>query len=338
MTLEVDKTIADSPPSSEVMRSMPLRFQESQRAGTSPVTTPEVSVIVPAYRGAAMIASCLESILRATRSRCCEIIVVESSADGAADIVRSGFPEVRLVESPHRLSAGAARNEGFRHARGRFVLCVDQDCNVPDDWVERLVGLLDREGVAAAGGSIAVANPWNIPGWCVYFLEFFTHFPGRGTPRLGNFLIGANSGYRPELVGDTPFPDQTLGEDLLASDHVRDAGFLVLYDPTLTVHHRNRSGWREFVNYCRAMGRAAAATRSRQGGQAIETLRAVPVLAFGIPLVILPRIAWSLLLGTRAYLPIYIALLPCCAIGSFVWAYAFRRALLESRARFIAAS
>ncbi len=91
-----------------------------------------------------------------------EVIVVESSGDGTAEFVENRFPEVRVIGSVSRLSSGAARNEGFRHARGRLWLCVDQDCLVPQDWMRRLVELLGRGGVGAAGGSIGVANPENL--------------------------------------------------------------------------------------------------------------------------------------------------------------------------------
>jgi len=217
------------------------------------------------------------------------------------------------------------------------MLCVDQDCLVPEDWIDRLVRLLEQPGTGAAGGSIAVSNPGNLSGWCVYFLEFLHHFPSQGSPREDNFLIGANSAWRPEAVPDGPFPDQTLGEDLLASEAIRRRGFAVRYDPTITVRHRNREGWGEFVRYCRAMGVAAAADQTRLGGRVIGLLGRFPILSFGIPLVMLPRIGKRLLGAPRGYFARFLLLLPCCAFGQFVWAASFRRALAQARARSIAA-
>ncbi len=291
----------------------------------------EVSVVVPAFQGRATIVECLESVLRAVAGRSCEIIVVESSRDGAADLVRARFPGVRVIEPAGRLSAGAARNEGFRHARGRLLLCVDQDCLVPRDWISRMVELLERDRVGAAGGSIGVANPRNLAGLCVYFLEFFTHFPSRGPIREDNYLIGANSGWRPEAIRGLAFPDRTLGEDLLACASVRANGFRILYDPSLAVLHHNRSGWCEFLRYCRAMGVAAADVQTRLGGRAIKALHCIPAMSYGIPFLLLPRIGWKLLGAPRGYLATYIALFPCCVVGHFAWADAFRRALRQRR-------
>ena len=307
-------------------------------ADGSESTEVEVSVVIPAFQGRATIVECLESVVGAVAGRSCEIIVVESSHDGAADLVRARFPGVRVIEPAERLSAGAARNEGFRHARGCLFLCVDQDCLVPPDWIPRMVELLGRDGVGAAGGSIGVANPRNLAGWCVYFLEFFTHFPSRGPIREDNYVVGANSGWRPEAIRGQAFPDRTLGEDLLATASVRANGFRILYDPSLAVLHRNRSGWGEFLRYCRAMGAAAAESQTRLGGRAIQALHRIPAMSYGIPFLVLPRIGWKLLGAPRGYLATYIALLPCCVVGHFTWADAFCRSLRQRRTKSIAVS
>ncbi len=290
---------------------------------------PEVSVVVPAYRGIDTICECLTSIYASTRGWRCEVIVVESSGDGAAALVRQQFPEATVIESSVRLSAGQARNEGARQARGRWVLCADQDCIVPADWADRLVTLLRNPAVGAAGGSIAVANPSNISGWCVYFLEFMYHFPSRGRVQEGNFLIGANSAWRADILQQVAFPDQTLGEDRRLSHDVRKLGMQVLYDPSLSVRHRNRRGWREFIRYCGAMGRSSAEEWIRAGGRLIGALQRAPWVALLIPLAILPMIGSRLLAGRPDYFLRYLMLLAPCALGQLVWADAFRRELVR---------
>jgi GT2 family glycosyltransferase len=292
---------------------------------------PEVSVVVPAYRGILTIAVCLSSVRNAAHGMPVEIIMVESSGDGTAELVRARFPEVVVIEWRTRLSAGQARNVGFQRSKGRFVLCVDQDCVVGVDWIQRLVAHLERDGVGAAGGSVGVANPGNLPGWCVYFLEFFTHLPTRCAAREDNFLIGANSGYTAEVTRQLSFPDQTLGEDVLYSDAIRQHGFRVLYDPTITVMHHNRAGWREFISYCRAMGCASAASQQQLGGRAIALLRRMPALALCIPAIMLPRIAWRMMRAPWGHLARFALLLPACVFGQLVWANAFRRALRDGR-------
>jgi glycosyltransferase involved in cell wall biosynthesis len=290
-------------------------------------------VVVPAYRGIDTICECLASIYAATRDRRSEVIVVESSGDGAAALVRQRFPQATVIESATRLSAGEARNRGIRHARGRWVLCADQDCVVPHEWADRLVALLGMPAVGAAGGSIAVADPRNLSGLCVYLLEFMHHFPSCGPVREANFLIGANSGWRADVLRRVAFPDQTLGEDRRLSDEVRQLGMKVLYDPSLTVRHYNRRGWREFLRYCGAMGRSSAEERIRAGGRLIGALQRAPWVALLIPLAILPMIGSRLLGGRPDYFLRYLMLLAPCALGQLVWANAFRRELARTGRR-----
>jgi GT2 family glycosyltransferase len=56
-----------------------------------------------------------------------ELIVVDNaSVDGTADMLRSEFPDVKLIESPSNIGA-PAWNSGFRVARGDYVLILDDD-------------------------------------------------------------------------------------------------------------------------------------------------------------------------------------------------------------------
>lgn len=303
-------------------------------AATSQVNikiTPDISIAIPAYLGKQTICACLEAVKKAAHGWNHEILVIESSGDGTMELIRSQWPDVHVVLSPSQLSAGEARNLGARRARGRWLFFVDQDCLVPGDWISRLLGHLEKEGVGGAGGSIGVANPKNIPGWCVYFLEFLNHYPNRnGALRKENYLIGANSSWRADVLQQTAFPDQTLGEDLLLSEGIKALGYTVIYDPSITVSHFNRSGWAEFRRYCRAMGRAAGADQQHIGGWRISLIQRCPLLVFSVPLAILPLIAWRLLAAPPSYLPQFLRVLPYCLLGQYLWATEFRKVILKT--------
>jgi GT2 family glycosyltransferase len=294
--------------------------------------SPDITIAVPAYQGKQTICACLKAIEQAAEGWNHEILVIESSRDGSSELIQRDFPGVNVIGAPCRLSAGEARNLAVHHARGRWLFFVDQDCLVPIDWIPRLLRHLETEGVGGAGGSIAVANPNNISGWCVFFLEFLNHFPNRReTSRTDNFLIGANSAWRTEILKQTAFPDQTLGEDLHLSKQVRELGHTVTYDPSVTVYHYNRSGWQEFRRYCRAMGRAAGSDQQHIGGWQIKLIKRFPLLVFAVPLAILPLIAWRLRTAPGSYLPRFLSLFHCCLLGQLLWAQEFRMVILQAR-------
>ena len=294
----------------------------------------DISIIIPAYFGAATIAACVTSIERAAAGRRYEIIVVESSGDGTGDIIRSRFPDVTFIASPSRLTAGGARNRGAAAARGQRLFFTDQDCVVPPDWIDRLGNHLNDSSIGAAGGSVGIRNLSSLSGCAMYFLEFLRHFPVSGPARRDdNFLVGCNSVYRANALQAVKFPDQTLGEDVIFSHDLGRHGFGVMYDPAVEVLHQNREGWKEFFRYNREMGKSAAIYHGVLKRWWSRPFFEVPSLTFFSPIVILPSIAVDLLRSRWSYFLRFVLLSPMCLAGNLVWANAFRRQVLTARKR-----
>lgn len=295
---------------------------------------PDISVIIPAYHGAATIAGCLASVVLATHGRRSEIIVVDSSGDGCGAIVREQFPQVTLILSPTRLSAGGARNAGVAKARGKFLFFVDQDCQVPVDWIAGLEKHFADPAVGGVGGSLGMLNPAARTGSAIYFLEFFRHLPNNSPPqRNPDFLLGCNCAYRADVLRAVSFPDQTLGEDVLVSHLVSQQGVDLVYDPSVEVLHTNRVGKREFLRYNMKMGSASADYQLRLRQPRSLPFLWFPALAFLVPFIMLPMIFVRVLRCRRPYLKSFLLLLPVCFVGNLVWAAAFRRRVLASRRR-----
>ena len=293
----------------------------------------DISVVVAAYCGSATIVDCLRSIEKATEGRRREIIVVESSGDGTSEIVQQQFPDVLLVRSAERLSAGHARNLGAAAARGHLIFITDQDCVVAPDWVDRLECHLSDPAVGAAGGSVAVRNLSNFSGFALYTLEFLTHFPTGGAfTRNRNFLVGCNSAYRAEALRAVSFPDQTVGEDVLFSNELLNHGFDVLYDPNVEVRHQNKAGWRTFFSYNREMGRSAARYHRVLSRWWVKPFLRFPALAYLVPAVMVPSIAVRLVRAPLSYFLRFLLLSPMCVLGNLEWADGFRQQAVADRA------
>ena len=211
---------------------------------------------------------------------------------------------------------------------------VDQDCEVPRDWISVLEKHFATPATGGAGGSIGIRNPESLTGCGVYFLEFLRHFPHDGPPQRNlNFLLGCNCAYRTEVLRDGGFPDQTLGEDVLLSHHVRQRGFDLVYEPGMKVMHVNREGLREFFRYNTQMGTASAGYQMAMQQPYAWLFLRLPALALLAPGVVLPLIFARLLLFSRQYLGTFLIILPLCLAGNLVWAVAFRRQMLAFRRR-----
>jgi len=92
--------------------------------------TPFFSVVIPTYNRAAFIVSTIQSVL-AQSFKAFEILVVDDgSTDATAEVIRSSLIDKRIKYLPkENAERGAARNYGFQHSLGRYVLFLDSD-----DW------------------------------------------------------------------------------------------------------------------------------------------------------------------------------------------------------------
>nr|MDQ3824134.1 glycosyltransferase family 2 protein [Actinomycetota bacterium] len=97
----------------------------------------DVSVVVVTLNAMPWVERCLESV------RGLETILVDhGSQDGTLELVRSRFPEARVVEQENR-GLAAGWNAGMRAASGRYFLILNADAWVVGDAVEQLVAFAD---------------------------------------------------------------------------------------------------------------------------------------------------------------------------------------------------
>jgi glycosyltransferase involved in cell wall biosynthesis len=84
------------------------------------------SVVIPSFNRVALLSDTLESIF-AQRFTDFEIVVVDDgSTDGTVDYLQSLGKEIRVFQQSNR-GPGAARNLGFRYAKGKYVAFLDSD-------------------------------------------------------------------------------------------------------------------------------------------------------------------------------------------------------------------
>ncbi|HEU4565820.1 MAG TPA: glycosyltransferase family A protein [Gemmatimonadaceae bacterium] len=116
---------------------------------------PYLTIIVPAYNAAGVLARSLEALAASDLPReCWELIVVDdaSTDDTAIVAARHADAVVRLPGKPH--GPAYARNRGFEIARGDVVVFVDADVCVHRDTLRRFAHVMhDEPDIAAVFGS-----------------------------------------------------------------------------------------------------------------------------------------------------------------------------------------
>ena len=96
----------------------------------------KVSVIVPLYNKKEYLKLAVDSILNQTLADIEVLIIDDCSTDGSLELCRElyGHDErVRIIQQPHNMGPGAARNRGINEARGKYIVFVDGDDEILPD-------------------------------------------------------------------------------------------------------------------------------------------------------------------------------------------------------------
>jgi glycosyltransferase involved in cell wall biosynthesis len=291
---------------------------------------PAASVIMPSYQSAGHIRFALAGLLAQETSLAFEIIVVDSSTDGADAIVRDEFPQVRLLHFAQQCQVGSARNIGVQSARGDIILFLDTDTVPVPAWIDQMCRAIRDHGADAAGGSIANGTPWSLTGSAGFYLEFFRFLAHDAEPHPARFLMGGNSAFRRDVLNGIEYADHSTGEDMLLSSRLARKGRKLLFLPRASVKHLNRTGFRRVLGYQVKLGRGAFLYRSADSPDQVRLLRSLPWLAFLMPLGLLPWIGYSLLRRRPADFLRFLVVSPICLIANMGWAFGFFQALRGS--------
>ena len=104
----------------------------------------EVSVIIPNFNGIAFLDSVLGSLEGQTLKNFEVILVDNGSADGSCSFVSANYPWVHIIELPDNFGFCRAVNEGIKAAKAPYVLLLNNDTEVKEDFVEQMLLAIRR--------------------------------------------------------------------------------------------------------------------------------------------------------------------------------------------------
>jgi len=134
----------------------------------APRLAPEVSVVVPTFRRPDLLARCLDALRAQDLSGGrFEIIVCDDAcepqaraqAEAAAHAAPETGPCVTYLPVRGRHGPAAARNRGWRAARGEVIAFTDDDTVPEPDWLRRGLAALRETGADAVAGRIEMPLP-----------------------------------------------------------------------------------------------------------------------------------------------------------------------------------
>lgn len=113
----------------------------------------KVSVIIVNYNVKYFLEVCLDSVYRSLTGIDGEVIVVDNhSTDGSNEMIRSRFPATVLLENKDNKGFSKANNQGVAIAKGEYILFLNPDTVVPEDFFAKMTGYMDIHPEAGAIG------------------------------------------------------------------------------------------------------------------------------------------------------------------------------------------
>lgn len=118
----------------------------------------KVTIIVPTYKGSAVISRCLDSIIKQTYSDI-EIIVVDDNGKGTEEQVATSIQVdkyqkyndyVKYIVHELNSNGSVARNTGMKYATGKYVCFFDDDDCYQERAIETMATALDKSNNTVA--------------------------------------------------------------------------------------------------------------------------------------------------------------------------------------------
>jgi glycosyltransferase involved in cell wall biosynthesis len=190
-----------------------------------------VSVVIPCFNRAAMVAEAIESAL--AQGDECEVIVIDDgSTDGSWDVI-SSYAQVRAERTANR-GVAAARNRGIALARGAFIRFLDSDDLLAPDSTQAM--LAAAESLAAneilVGTAVVQSSRRHKPTYG------YADNCGRlsGPALLRRTMPCVLPLFPKSALAETPMFDEaiTIGEDYVLAARLHASGWTFVQSPIET--------------------------------------------------------------------------------------------------------
>jgi GT2 family glycosyltransferase len=221
----------------------------------------DVSILIVCYKSRDLIVDCLRGLEKYTLGCTYEVLLVDCSNDGTVELVRTEFPNTRIIENSENLGYGGGNNFLAKYAVADYLLLLNPDVIITDDAISELY----RTAVAmpqagAVGGRTRLPDGSRDPGSRQFVPTLFrlavsvfgaakylngalpenATDPGEVEALLGAFMIVRRDAWEKLNGFDTGFFMYT--EELELCERLRNQGYSVVMTPRAEIIHLAGSG------------------------------------------------------------------------------------------------
>ena len=115
---------------------------------------PKVSIIVVSFNNLEYLRLCIESIFEYSNYPNFEVIVVDNgSVDGSAEYLNGKREEgkIEAILNPQNLGFAKANNQGIEISSGEYIILLNDDTVVTQDWISKFIKYLSLPGIGMVG-------------------------------------------------------------------------------------------------------------------------------------------------------------------------------------------
>jgi len=116
---------------------------------TSPIRE-KTSIIIPVLNQLRYTKMCLENIFRYTNGDFEIIVVNNGSKDGTKEYLEQN-QKTRSIHNQENLGFARAINQGISMATGEYIVVLNNDCLVSEEWLERMIWVAQEEKIGVVG-------------------------------------------------------------------------------------------------------------------------------------------------------------------------------------------
>ena len=220
------------------------------------------SIIIPVYNRPQEVDELLESLCSQT-FKDFEVIVVEDGSTEKCDTVCEKYKDKLALHYYYKPNSGPgpSRNYGAEHSQAEYLIILDSDVIVPNNYLEIIKEELDREPCDAFGGPDRAHPSFSPIQKAINYsmTSFFTTGGIRGGKRKmdkfypRSFNLGIKKSVYEALGGFAPM---RYGEDIDLSTRIFKNGYSCRLFPEAFVYHKRRVKFSSFFRQVKHSGEA----------------------------------------------------------------------------------
>lgn len=209
------------------------------------------TLILVAWNSLRDLPDCLASVA-AQLTDADEVLVVDNgSTDGSADYVASQYPGIKLVRLVRNSGYAGGVNAGIQVAAGDYLLMLNPDVVLAQDWLSEMVAALADPSVGVAGGKLHFPDGrvQHAGGTIIWPRAVTDHHGYAGSDegqweqaRDVDYVTGAAWGFRRDVAQVIGPLDEAFWpgyyEEVDYCYRVRKGGLRVVYAPTASAVHK----------------------------------------------------------------------------------------------------